>query len=85
MWTVILTVFCLVAGESAFFTFGFGVEPIAVGIKLGFGEVLVVGNFVFCAKFFGLPPGFTFDLEPFNIGTKIVVLSKKMSELVQKK
>ena len=36
----------LIAGKTTFFTFCFGMEPVAVGIKLGFGEIFIKGNMV---------------------------------------
>ena len=37
----------MVAGEAAFFAGGFGVEPVAIGVELGFDEIVVETKVVF--------------------------------------
>ncbi len=46
---------------------GFFVEPVAVGVELVLGEIVVVGDFVVFAEFFGVIPGRRFHSEALDM------------------
>ena len=82
---MVLAVFSLVAGEAAFFTERFGVEPVTVGVELGFDEVCGIGNRELPAKFGGLIPSGAFNFEAFNVGRKVIMAKQGVAELVEDK
>ena len=48
----------MVTGETAVFTFGFSMEPVAVGVEAGFDVDIVPSDVVFFTESFGHVPSF---------------------------
>ena len=57
----------LIAGEPAFFTFGSLVEPVSIGVELGFDEIFIGYYIVSACKFAGFGPGVGFQFDSFDI------------------
>lgn len=58
-------------------------EPVTITVKLVFGEVLVIGETVMSAEFFGGFPGFGFELKANDILVKIAMLIDSMTQFMQ--
>ena len=80
---MIVAIICLITGEATFFALRFGMEPIAVGVKLRFGEIIVKFDAKFGRESAGLVPRFAFDFQTLNVSTKILMLAQSMSKFVE--
>ena len=58
----------LITGEATFFAAGFLVEPVAVGVEIGFGEIVVEGDVEGFGEFASFLPGFGFHADAVDIG-----------------
>lgn len=65
----------LIAREATFFAFGFGMQPISIGVKLTLGEIFVPFDVKFCAKFASFVPCFAFFFESVNVSSKIIMFA----------
>ena len=83
-WTVVAAALVLVARELADFTEGSVMEVVAVAVEAIFGEIFVVFDAVFGAKFLGLSPGFCLDFEEFDIRIVICFAEEIVAELMEK-
>lgn len=58
----------LITGDLTGFTERFLMKPVAVGVELAFGKILVIGYLIERRNSFSFIPGFGFDAKTLDIG-----------------
>ena len=74
----------LIARELAVFAERSVVKVVAVAVEAIFGEIFVIFDLIFGAKFFGLSPGFCLDFKEFDVCMIICFAKEIVAELVEK-
>lgn len=75
--------FVLVAGELTIDTERNGVQPVAIGIEVILGEVVIPFDVVSLTEVFGLCPGFGLNADEFDVASIRGALDKIVAKFVQ--
>jgi len=73
----------LVAGHIAGGAGGAGVEPFAVGIETGFGQIGVEIDLILIGKFAGFVPGKSLHSDKFDVLAVVLVFEHYMAEFME--